>query len=407
MTTSAKAPSKKSKVNKPTSISATGNARVSQPVTFRTFRLKQGVALYASADPLFFYIGTPRAKVKFQSKCARAIFEYLAANVSAKEASLLLNELLASSDHTQNQLTKLTEDLQECGLIESKQSAIQVSERYVSLISEKASATGEHKGDAAFDQLKKKIEPELEQSRWIMGVEDSGIETINRRHLAHIEISGHSRAATQLFALLLASGVTHTQFGMGFRANSPLIVDTDIEAGSIRSTDLGKTFKTRTTELSKEISLLPLERTESASELEPEFSEQTLKIHFGEIDSAVRAHWMSAGQQHLIISEVSAALLRMGPIVQPGLSPCNRCVELTEIGQSEIGPEILRTGAIQSELPVIAGHYISSLAASIILQLIDTGTCDLMGSVLDVDLLSLCNAKHISITRHPSCGCSW
>jgi hypothetical protein len=327
--------------------------------------------------------------------------------VSAKEASLLLNELLASSDHTQDQITKLTEDLQECGLIESKQSVIQVSERYVSLISEKASATGEHKGDAAFDQLKKKIEPELEQSRWIGGVEDSGIETINRRHLAHIEISGHSRAATQLFALLLASGVTHTQFGMGFRANSPFIVDTDIEAGSIRSTDLGKTFKARTTELSKEISLLPLERTESASELEPEFSEQNLKIHFGEIDSAVRAHWMSAGQQHLIISEVSAALLRMGPIVQPGLSPCNRCVELTEIGQSEIGPEILRTGAIQSELPVIAGHYISSLAASIILQLIDTGTCDLMGSVLDVDLLSLCNAKHISITRHPSCGCSW
>jgi len=157
MTTSAKAPSKKTKVNKPTSISATRNARVLQPVTFRTFRLKQGVALYASADPLFFYIGTPRAKVKFQSKCARAIFEYLAANVSANESELLLDELLASSEHTRNELIKLTEDLQKCGLIESKQSAIQVSERYVSAISEKASASGEHKGDAAFDQLKKKI----------------------------------------------------------------------------------------------------------------------------------------------------------------------------------------------------------------------------------------------------------
>lgn len=379
----------------------------SEKSNYRTFRLKQGVALYASIDPLFFYIGTPRAKVKFQSKCARAIFEYLSANVSAKEAEHLLDELLASSEHTKEQLTKLTEDLQLCGLIESKQSAIQVSERYVSAISEKASSTGEHKGDAAFDQLKKRIEPELGQSRWIRGVEDSGIETINRRHLAHIEISGHSRAATQLFALLLASGVTHTQFGMGYRQGSPLIIDTDIEAGSIRSTDLGKTFKARTTELSKEISLLPLEKVESASELEPEFYEQTLKIHFGEIDPVVRALWMSAGQQHLIISEVSAASLRMGPIVQPGLSPCNRCVELVEIDQSEIGGEILRTGAIQAELPVIAGHYISSLVASITLQLIDTGTCDLMGSVLDIDLLSLCNAKHISITRHPSCGCSW
>jgi hypothetical protein len=402
MTTSAKAPSTKSN-----STRATRYSGVSQTTSFRSFRLKQGVALYASTDPLFFYIGTPRAKVKFQSKCARAIFEYLAANVSANESELLLDELLASSEHSRNQLIKLTEDLQGCGLIESKQSAIQVSERYVSAISEKASATGEHKGDAAFDQLKKKIEPELAQSRWIKGVEDSGIETINRRHLAHIEISGHSRAATQLFALLLASGVTHTQFGMGYRENSPLIIDTDIEAGSIRSTDLGKTFKARTTELSKEISLLPLEKTESASELEPEFREQNLKIHFGEIDPVVRALWMSAGQQHLIISEVSAASLRMGPIVQPGLSPCNRCVELTEIDQSEIGPEILRTGDIQTELPVIAGHYISSLVASIALQLIDTGTCDLMGSVLDVDLLSLCNAKHISITRHPSCGCSW
>lgn len=379
----------------------------SEKISYRTFRLKQGVALYASMDPLFFYIGTPRAKVKFQSKCARAIFEYLSANVSAKEAEHLLDELLASSEHTKEQLTKLTEDLQSCGLIESKQSAIQVSERYVSAISEKTSSTREHKGDAAFDQLKKRIEPELGQSRWIRGVEDSGIETINRRHLAHIEISGHSRAATQLFALLLASGVTHTQFGMGYRQGSPLIIDTDIEAGSIRSTDLGKTFKARTAELSKEISLLPLEKVESASELEPEFYEQTLKIHFGEIDPVVRALWMSAGQQHLIVGEVSAASLRMGPIVQPGLSPCNRCVELVEIDQSEIGGEILRTGAIQAELPVIAGHYISSLVASITLQLIDTGTCDLMGSVLDIDLLSLCNAKHISITRHPSCGCSW
>jgi hypothetical protein len=397
MTTSAKS----------NSTSATRYSGVSQPSSLRSFRLKQGVALYASTDPLFFYIGTRRAKVKFQSKCARAIFEYLAANVSANESELLLEELLASSEHTRNELIKLTEDLQKCGLIESKQSAIQVSERYVSAISEKASASGEHKGDAAFDQLKKKIEPELAQSRWIKGVEDSGIETINRRHLAHIEISGHSRAATQLFALLLASGVTHTQFGLGYRENSPLIIDTDIEAGSIRSTDLGKTFKARTTELSKEISLLPLEKTESASELEPEFSEQNLKIHFGEIDPVLRSLWMSAGQQHLIISEVSAASLRIGPIVQPGQSPCNRCVELTEIDQSEIGPEIMRMGAIHTELPVIAGHYISSLVASIILQLIDTGTCDLMGSVLEIDLLSLCNAKHISITRHPSCGCSW
>ncbi len=373
----------------------------------RTFRLKQGVALYESKDLGFFYIGTPRAKVKFQSKCARTIFEYFATNVSTPESELFLGSLLNLSEHTKDQLIKLIGDLQECGLIESEQSALRVSDRYVSAITEKAKVASQHKGDAALDQLKKKIEPELVQSRWIKGVEDSGIETINQRHLAHIEISGDSRAATQLFALLLASGVTHTQFGMGYRQSSPLIVDTDIEAGSIRSTDLGKAFKTRTIELSKEISLLPLEKKENASELEPDFHEQTLKIHFGEIDPVMRALWMTAGQQHLIIGEVKGASLRIGPIVQPGYSPCNRCVELLEIDQSEMGPEIVRTGSINSELPVIAAHYLSSLVASIALQLIDTGTCDLMGSVLEIDLLSLCNAKHIAVTRHPSCGCSW
>ena len=373
----------------------------------RPFRLKQGVALYASEDSEIFYIGTSRATVKFQSHCARAIFEYLAANVSAVEAELLLEDLITSSEHTKVQISQLARDLQELGLIETENSALRISDRYVSAITEKAKKASQHKGDAAFDQLKKKIEPELVQSRWIKGVEDSGIETINRRNNAHIEISGHSRAATQLFALLLASGVTHTQFGMGYRQNSPLIVDTDIEAGSIRSTDLGKTFKARTTELSKEISLLPLEKVESAMELDAKFHEQTLKIHFGEIDPVIRALWMSAEQQHLIISEVNGASLSIGPIVSPGQSPCNRCVELLESEQSEAGVEIMRTGELNSELPVIAAHYLSALVASIALQLIDTGTCDLMGSILDIDLLSLCNAKHITVARHPSCGCGW
>jgi len=382
-------------------------ARYTEANNFRTTRLKQGVALYGSTDPQVFYIGTPRVKVKFQSQCARAVFDYFAANVSASAAEDLLNGLLTSSKHTKEQMLQLANELLECGLIESKQSALRVSARFVSAINEKAKKASQHKGDAALDQLKKKIEPELVQSRWIKGVEDSGIETINRRHLAHLEISGHSRAATQLFALLLASGVTHTQFALGYRQNSPLIVDTDIEAGSIRSTDLGKSFKVRTSELSKEISLLPFDKTESAAELEPEFHEQTLKIHFGEIDPVMRALWMSARQQHLIIGEVRGASIRIGPIVQPGQTPCNRCVELREIEQSESGAEIVRTGELNSELPVIATHYLASLVASIILQLIDTGTCDLMGSVLDIDLLSLCNAKHIAVARHPSCGCGW
>jgi len=370
-------------------------------------RFKQGVALYASKDPDYFYIGTSRAKIGFQSTCARALFDYLAADVSAELSEQMLEEILNSSDHTKVQIVEFTSQLQECGLIESQQSAIRISERYVSAITQKAKVASQHKGDASFDQLKKKIEPELEQSRWIQGVQDSGIEIINQRHFAHIEISGHSRAATQLFALLLASGVTHTQFGLGYRQNAPLITDIDIEAGSIRSTDLGKTFKARTNELSKEISLLPLEKSESAQEIEPDFKEQTLKIHFGELDPVIRALWMSAGQQHLIIGEANGAWLKIGPIVKPGFSPCNRCVELLEYEQEGATVEIARTGSKSAELPVVGAHYVSALVASIVLQLIDTGTSDLMGSIFAVDLLALCNTKHISVTRHPSCGCSW
>ena len=370
-------------------------------------RLKQGVGLYASMDPEYFYIGTSRTKVGFQSKCARTLFEYLAANISTEQADQLLVEILSTSEHSKMQLHHLTSQLRECGLIESRQSAIRVSDRYVSANTVKAKAASQRKGDASFDQLKKKIEPELVQSRWIEGVEDSGVEIINQRHLAHIEISGHSRAATQLFALLLASGVTHTQFGLGYRQSAPLIVDTDIEAGSIRSTDLGKTFKARTNELSKEISLLPLEKSESAHEFEPEFKEQTLKIHFGDLDPGIRALWMSAGQQHLIIGEVNGASLKMGPIVTPGISPCNRCVELLENESEGAIIEIARTGAISAEMPVVGAHYVSALVASIVLQLIDTKTCDLVGSIISVDLLTLCNTKHISVTRHPSCGCGW
>lgn len=373
----------------------------------RAPKLKEGVVLYATHDPEYFYIGTPRARVGFRSLCARAIFDYIAANLTLDKSRELLAQITQTTSHTEIEIQGLITELSKSGLIERQQSVIQIPDRYISAIKEKAKRASEHTGDAALDQLKKKIEPELVQSRWVQGVEDSGISIINQRHLAHIEISGHSRAATQLFALLLASGVTHTQFGLGYRPDATLICDTDIEAGPIRSTDLGKTFKTRAHELSKEIVLLPLEKLESAEEVGADFKEQTLKVHFGEIDPVTQALWMSAGQQHLIIGEVTGASLRIGPIVRPGITPCSRCVDLLECEQSGAVEQITRSGKTSKELPVIAAHFLASLVASIILQLIDGDTCDLFGSILFIDLLSLCSTEHIPIARHPSCGCDW
>jgi hypothetical protein len=368
-------------------------------------RFKRGVRLYTisqtgptpqSPDVHRYFVGTRRSRCELIAPAAHATFALISRGAS-------FDEIASTTGISADEVSQLFRELNDAHLLEIKESRISLSQRFISAIEEKAQKGSDRSKDGAYAQLAHRITPELSQSRWLPGVDDSGVAVVSARQRAHIEISGDSRAAHQLFGILLASGVTNTLITPSQTRKSPAVEERDISAGFLRGSDIGGAFYQRMNALSKELSLFPMERLESAAEVEPDFHEQLIKIHFGDIDPEILAKWMSTGQDHLIISELDGAILNIGPMVIPGKTPCSRCFSLTS---GEPQPD---TVAIPDRdiLPAVATHYLAGIVASLALQLIDTGESDLIGSVLVVDLLSLCNTEHIKIPRHPMCGCSW
>ncbi len=359
---------------------------------------KSGISLYSGPRPNEYFIGTLRKRIAIYGANAPAIYGAFKRGASRAE-------IAASFSHTSQELSDLTEQLHACGFFQTQASAIQVSERFISNIAERAAKAGDHSNDASFAQIKKRISPELTVARWLPKVLDSGVSKVSARQNVHIEISGHSRAVQHLYAVLIASGVTNTQFAPTFRRGNELISELDLTGGYVSATDIGQVFKALSEQKSKSLALFPVAKEESAQELPGNFMEKVIKIHFGEIDPVILGLWMASGQEHLVISEISGGYLTISPVVKPGQSPCSRCCELNIADQS--GATLLEGASERDEMTIAGASYLAGLIASEIIKLIDTGSCTLSAEAISIDLLDLCNTKHIAVGRHPMCGCGW
>jgi len=360
-------------------------------------KLKAGTHLYRSPVTDTYLIGTRRTRVEIISTDAPALFALLSAGCNRSD----LNSALVSD---QSVLESLLIGLSDHGLLETETSTLEVSQRFVSQITERAEKFGDRSKDAAFSQLRNRISPELTLTRWLPEVNDSGIAKVSARQSAHIEISGNSRAALHLFSQLVASGVTDTQFAPTHRRNNEQVSDLDISGGYIAAKDIGQIFVKASFDAAKSLSLFPVLK-ESAEEVSSTFFENVIKVHFGEIDSSVLALWMAAGQSHIIVSEINGAKLTISQLVKPGITPCTRCFELSLIDQFNC--ELVEATSFREEIPIIGAHFISALIAAQVLSLIDTGSATLSTNAIAIDLTDLSNAEHIAISRHPLCGCSW
>jgi hypothetical protein len=367
-------------------------------MTTSSLKFKSGINLYSDEQAGQFFFGTLRSRVLVNSTLAPEIFAALKQGLNRSEFEANLG--IRSED-----LDELLATLHSCEFLETQTSAIQISRRFISNIAERAAKGSDRSKDASFAQLKNRIAPELAVTRWLPGVCDSGVATVSARQSAHVEISGNSRAAQHLFTLLIASGLTNTQFAPSFRRGHELVTDVDISGGFISAVDYGQVFKSICAEKAKSVALFPHNNEENAEELPVGFAEKVIKIHFGEIDPALLALWMAAGQEHLIVSEISGGYLAITPLIKPGATPCSRCCELTIADQNRA--TLLESSAMKDELPVVGANYLAALLAAQILQLIDTGRSTISTEAITIDLLDLCNTKHITISRHPMCGCSW
>ena len=377
-------------------------SQTTQEITSKShLRLKEGISIYRT--PIGLRCGTARSSFAIPEK------GYVRALEILSSSNVDLIDIPSACGITAEEYRELMWNLEEHEFLETSPSVLSVTTRFQSVAKHKRR---DILPDAAFSQLQKRVAPELSHTRLLPGVRDSGASIINARQNVRIEIYGSDRIATLLYGILLSSGVTYTHFALGTRSQDPLVIDTDLSAGFIRSTDVGQSYKQRMEDLGKELSLFPIERLESAQELDGEPPERYIKIHIGAMDPQLLSQWMSAGQEHLVITPPDGGKCVIGPLVQPGKTPCTRCrnIAIDEvIGSASVIADKVLIGERPDvqEMPVFVAHYLAGLIASFILQRIDQNKSDLTGAYMAVDSLSLSESSLISVARNPACGCHW
>jgi hypothetical protein len=259
--------------------------------------------------------------------------------------------------------------------------------------------------DAGYIQLQSKITPELSATTWIAGVNDGGVEVLTKRRLALIEISGENRVATQLYGILLASGVTQTKMASAARRDRARIGNQDMCAGLLTNSDVGSNFQHTLEDKARELALFPSKDKSSADEIPEVF----LKVFIGNGHEALIAQSMSEDEVHLIVAAPDGPSIDIGPLVIPGKSACSRCITLARSDQHPLSREIdiFRSTHTELEIPVTVAHFVAAQIASEILRYIDTKKSALISTRVRTNYLDVCNPQHIRFARHPLCGCSW
>ena len=259
--------------------------------------------------------------------------------------------------------------------------------------------------DAGYIQLQSKITPELSATTWIPGVNDGGVEVLTKRRSALIEISGENRVATQLYGILLASGVTQTKMASAARRDRARIGNQDMCAGLLTNSDVGSNFQHTLEDKARELALFPSKDKSSPDEIPEVF----LKVFIGNGHEALIEQSMSEDEVHLIVSAPDGPSIDIGPLVIPGKSACSRCITLARSDQHPLSREIdiFRSTHTELEIPVTVAHFVAAQIASEILRFIDTKKSALISTRVRTNYLDVCNPQHIRFARHPLCGCSW
>jgi hypothetical protein len=365
-------------------------------------RIKIGVKLFETNTPDQYLLGTPKNFIRISTPAQKA----LALEIAKGRSDC---QILEESGVDSQALEKIFSELEAATLIDSEESSLKVSHRFISKVEDRVEKSKKGFVDAALLQLQSRAMPELTQSRWISGVRDGGINSLTARQNYLVEISGENRVATILYSLLLVSGFSQVRFAPESRNRKPQIGDGDIGVIDIGPSEIGKSFRKHCESLRKELSLFPLDRDHNYLD---ELSTPELRVHCGDSDPEKLSQWMSTSQNFLLIPNPQGDIAEIGPLVIPGKSPCIRCLLLVARDQNRAQQYLDFAASSEGEYPHIAAHFIASIAASLIASYFDSASQDkydqeLVGTVLTVDYQSLSRIKSAAIARHPLCGCAF
>jgi hypothetical protein len=367
-------------------------------------RLKNGVFISAPTpakeNSVTMAISSHGVAIKHSS--ARSIIDQFNGQLSCDEISEKLGIPIATIESVINELLA-------ANFLDTQRKTIKLNNRFQSAIESRALVTQDQSNDAAYRQLQKRLAPELSQATWIQGVRDGGVDVMTARQNFGVEIIGNSRTATLLFSILLASGVTNTRISLSASYKHPTVEDSDLGSGSLRTTDLGLNYKKRIEELAREWSLFPVASSFALAQRgapKPVIPERNLRIICGSFDSQYVEHLLSDGQDHFFVGRAPGHVATVGPFVQPGSTPCRRCLTLIEADRVGVGQLCIPFGT-SDELPIAIAHQVAALAAHATLKFIDTGKTNLQGAQLMVDFLDALNPQIQHFPAHPQCPCLW
>ena len=340
--------------------------------------------------------------VAINHSSARSIIEQFTGILSCDEISQKLGIPIATIESIINELLA-------ANFLDTQRKTIKLNNRFQSAIQSRATHTQDQSNDAAYSQLQKRLAPELSQATWIQGVRDGGVDVMTARQNFGVEIIGNSRTATLLFSILLASGVTNTRISLSASYKHPTVVDSDLGSGSLRTTDLGLNYKKRIEELAREWSLFPVASSFALAQRgapKPVVPEKNLRIICGSFDSQYVEHLLRDGQDHFFVGRAPGHVATVGPFVQPGSTPCRRCLSLIEADRVGVAELSIPLGT-SDELPIAVAHQVAALAAHAALKFIDTGKSELQAAQLIVDFLDALNPQLQHFPQHPECECLW
>jgi hypothetical protein len=336
-------------------------------------RLKQGVYI-SKPNPeqeMCLIIASAQHAISIHHPGARAIVSKFDGQHSATDISKELDAPLEVVETVINQL-----EIKQ--LLDTSHSRIRLHNRFQSPIAERAASTDDQSNDASFKQLQVRMSPELSQTTWIPGV----------------------------YAALLASGVTNTKFSISSQREQNSIGDRDLGTGVLRTSDFGLNYKSRIEELSREWSLFPTASKNVKGTVSSPIPEKNIRVIVGQYQPQLITQLMRDRTDHLFVGEVVGGAAYAGPLVRPGKTPCAQCLEIGKAERYGV-KDLVPLVAHNSDIPVAISYQVAGTIVQAILQLIDTGKCELTGAQLCFDYTTPIHQEPIRFSRHPNCQCQW
>ncbi len=364
-------------------------------------RLKTGVQISVPIAEIekSLIVATAHRAVTIHHPGARAIIAKFDGEHSAHQIS---NEVNAPIEVVE----KVIVELLDAQLVDINKSKVILHNRFQSHIAQRAAHTEDQSNDASYRQLQQRMVSELSQTTWVNGVIDGGVELLSARQSFGVEIYGSNRVATIIYNGLLASGVTNTRFSITSRRTQSSIGDLDLGTGILRTTDYGLNYVARMEELAREWSLFPTPSKNVKGSIDAPIPERNLRIVIGQHPAELIEQLMRDDMDHFFVGQIVGGAALCGPLVVPAKSPCKNCIEMgtgERYGVEDLEP--VNTNC--DELPMSIGYQVAGVATQAVLQLIDTGSSEFIGTQLTFNYLSPVPGALTRFSRHPKCQCQW